>query len=143
MQKTEELVVITKTYDLILWGCNHTSRFPRQHRFVLGEHIERSLYDLLETLIQAKYTRDQQAEELLLGGSGDAQEDLVHDRKAYSSSATLTNGDLSPNSVMSLSSAARTSCSLAFHSRQRGSGEFVARIQPVHQTKTPSNAIAT
>ncbi len=50
MKKTEELVVITKTYDLILWSCNHTSRFPRQHRFVLGERLERNLYDLLETL---------------------------------------------------------------------------------------------
>ena len=57
MKKTEELVVITKTYDLILWSCNHTSRFPRQHRFVLGERLERSLYDLLELLIQAKYQR--------------------------------------------------------------------------------------
>jgi hypothetical protein len=28
MKKTEELVVITKTYDLILWSCHHTSRFP-------------------------------------------------------------------------------------------------------------------
>ena len=37
MKKHEELVVITKTYDLILWSCNHTGRFPRQHRFVLGE----------------------------------------------------------------------------------------------------------
>ena len=35
MKKAEELVVITKTYDLILWSCNHTSRFPRQHRFAL------------------------------------------------------------------------------------------------------------
>jgi len=25
----EELVVITKTYDLILWSCNHIGRFPR------------------------------------------------------------------------------------------------------------------
>jgi hypothetical protein len=47
MKKSEELVVITKTYDLILWSCNHTSRFPRQHRFVLGERLERNLYDLL------------------------------------------------------------------------------------------------
>jgi hypothetical protein len=53
----QELVVITKTYDLILWSCNHTSKFPRNHRFVLGERIERNLYDLLETLIGAKYTR--------------------------------------------------------------------------------------
>lgn len=58
MKKQEELVIITKTYDLILWSCNHTGRFPRQHRFVLGERMERSLYDLLETLIQAKYSRD-------------------------------------------------------------------------------------
>ena len=61
MKKTEELVVITKTYDLILWSCNHTSRFPRQHRFVLGERLERSLYDLLELLIQAKYSRDRKS----------------------------------------------------------------------------------
>ena len=49
--------MITKTYDLILWSCNHTCRFPRNHRFVLGERIERTLYDLLETLIEAKYSR--------------------------------------------------------------------------------------
>ena len=50
--------MITKTYDLILLSCNHTSRFHRNHRFVLGERIERNLYGLLETLIQAKYTRN-------------------------------------------------------------------------------------
>jgi hypothetical protein len=61
MKKGEELTVITKTYDLILWSCNHTSTFPRNHRFVLGERVERSLYDLLETLIQAKYTRNRRA----------------------------------------------------------------------------------
>jgi hypothetical protein len=53
----QELLVITKTYDLILWSCHHTGKFPRNHRFVLGERIERNLYDLLETLIRAKYTR--------------------------------------------------------------------------------------
>jgi hypothetical protein len=58
MAKHPELTVITKTYDLILWSCQHTSRFPRNHRFVLGERIERNLYDLLESLLKAKYTRD-------------------------------------------------------------------------------------
>jgi len=52
-----ELTVITKAYDLILWSCNHTGKFPRNHRFVLGERIERNLYDLLELLIRAKYSR--------------------------------------------------------------------------------------
>src|SRR5215469_16288867 len=60
MAKDQELIVITKTYDLILWSCNHTSRFPRNHRFVLGERIERNLYNLLETLIQAKYNKARQ-----------------------------------------------------------------------------------
>jgi 23S rRNA-intervening sequence protein len=60
IKKDQELIVITKTYDLILWSCNHTSRFPRNHRFVLGERIERNLYNLLETLIAAKYTKNRQ-----------------------------------------------------------------------------------
>jgi hypothetical protein len=58
MNRTRELTVITKTYDLILWSCHHTAKFPRSHRFVLGERIERNLYDLLETLIKARYTRE-------------------------------------------------------------------------------------
>ena len=41
-------------------ACNHTGKFPRNHRFVLGERIERNLYDLLEILIRAKYTRNRQ-----------------------------------------------------------------------------------
>jgi hypothetical protein len=60
MKKAEELTVIAKTYDLILWSCNHTGKFPRNHRFVLGERIERNLYNLLETLIAAKYTKNRQ-----------------------------------------------------------------------------------
>jgi hypothetical protein len=59
-KRTDELTVITKAYDLILWSCNHTGRFPRNHHFVLGERIERNLYDLLETLIRAKYSRQRQ-----------------------------------------------------------------------------------
>ncbi len=59
-RRTEELIVITKAYDLILWSCHHTGKFPRNHRFVLGERIERNLYDLLEILIRAKYTRQRQ-----------------------------------------------------------------------------------
>src|SRR3954468_8861199 len=60
MKTAAELIVITKTYDLILWSCNHTGKFPRNHRLVLGERIERNLYNLLETLIQAKYTKSRQ-----------------------------------------------------------------------------------
>jgi hypothetical protein len=60
MKKDQDLTAIKKTYDLIPWSCNHTSKFPRNHRFVLGERIERNLNNLLETLIAAKYTKNRQ-----------------------------------------------------------------------------------
>jgi hypothetical protein len=47
-------------YDLILWSCNRTSKFPRNHCFVLGERIEPNVYGLIETLIAAKYTKNRQ-----------------------------------------------------------------------------------
>jgi hypothetical protein len=34
-----ELQVIAKSYDLILWFCRHTGKFPRNHRLMLGERI--------------------------------------------------------------------------------------------------------
>ena len=51
----EELVIITKTYDFILWSSNHTGKFPRNHRFVLGERIERNLYDVLEQRLATSF----------------------------------------------------------------------------------------
>ncbi|MFZ0256739.1 MAG: diversity-generating retroelement protein Avd [Gammaproteobacteria bacterium] len=53
-----ELQVIDKVYELVLWSCRHIARFPRSHRFTLGERMERRLYTLLETLLRAKYSRD-------------------------------------------------------------------------------------
>jgi len=60
MKKHEELVIITKTYDLILWSCNHTGRFPRQQRFVLGERIERPVPQSIQ-LHSHRLTRSQPA----------------------------------------------------------------------------------
>lgn len=42
------------------WSCGHIARFPRSYRFTLGERIERRLYELLEVLIAARYTRERQ-----------------------------------------------------------------------------------
>ncbi len=61
LKKNEELTVINKTYDLIVWTVNHTSRFPRNHRHVLGVRIEQHLYDVLELLIEAKFSRQRRA----------------------------------------------------------------------------------
>ena len=48
----DELVVITRTYDFILWSCDHVSKFPRNHRFVLGDVI--SFEALLRAAEQAR-----------------------------------------------------------------------------------------
>ena len=45
LKKNEELTVITKTYDLILWTVNHTSRFPR------NDPLTRSASDLALGLV--------------------------------------------------------------------------------------------
>ena len=36
-----EMLVITKVYDLVLWSCERVAKFPRSHRFTLGDRIER------------------------------------------------------------------------------------------------------
>ena len=51
----EELPIIQKTYDLILWYAPHINKWPRDTKFILGDRIQNALYDLLETLITARY----------------------------------------------------------------------------------------
>ena len=34
-----ELVVITKTYDLVLWSCRHLAKFPWRYRFTVGLRV--------------------------------------------------------------------------------------------------------
>jgi len=53
-----ELPVIQRIYDMILWMTNHLDHFPRARRYTLGTRIEDTLYDLLERCIEARYTRD-------------------------------------------------------------------------------------
>ena len=56
-----EMLLITKVYDLVVWSCRHVAKFPRSHRFTLGDRLEVRLYEVLEMLIRAKYTRDRRA----------------------------------------------------------------------------------
>ncbi len=57
-EKQNELPVILKLYDLILWTMNHTAKFPRHHRYSLGAKIEATLLNLLDILIEARYSKD-------------------------------------------------------------------------------------
>ncbi|MBI1918348.1 MAG: diversity-generating retroelement protein Avd [Planctomycetes bacterium] len=53
-----DLPVIAKAYDFLIWTSRHVARFPRLHRFNVGERMERHLYGILEGLLRAKFTRD-------------------------------------------------------------------------------------
>ena len=57
----QEVPVILKLYDLMLWTLNHTARFPRHHRYSLGTKIEATLLELLDVLIEARYVREKTA----------------------------------------------------------------------------------
>ena len=56
-QAPAELVAITKAYDLVREMTQRVGKFPRASRFVLGDRILNKVYDVLELLIEAKYTK--------------------------------------------------------------------------------------
>ena len=60
----DELPIIQKTYDLIKWYVPILNRLPRDYRFELGSRIIQELYDLLDKLILARYTRAGRVEQL-------------------------------------------------------------------------------
>jgi len=53
--------IIPKLYDFIKWSINRISKFPRDQKFLLGDRIENLLFDILEFLIEAVYTKHKKA----------------------------------------------------------------------------------
>lgn len=54
-------VAVTKAYDLVRWLIGHVGKFPRSHRYALGERIEQRMLSVLELLVQAAYSQDKKA----------------------------------------------------------------------------------
>lgn len=48
---------VPKLYDVIKWLLPHVEKFPRSHKFTLGDRIANTALDTLELLIEATYTR--------------------------------------------------------------------------------------
>ena len=53
-----DLPIIQKTYDLIKWYVPILNRLPKTHKYLLGDRIISGLYDFLEGLILAQYSRE-------------------------------------------------------------------------------------
>ena len=54
------LVAIQKAYDLAREITERTRKLPRDLRFVLGDRMLSTAYDVLDLLLEARYTRRRQ-----------------------------------------------------------------------------------
>lgn len=59
--RQDELPIIQRMYDLILWYVPRLNKLPRNYKFALGDRIQAQLYGILEGLIRARYARDKLA----------------------------------------------------------------------------------
>jgi hypothetical protein len=48
-----ESTVFVRTYDFISWIIPHVIKFPRIHRFGIGERIQRLVFDFQDRLVAA------------------------------------------------------------------------------------------
>lgn len=53
---THELAMVQRSYDLIKWYVPILNRLPKDHKFILGNKIIHSLYEILEDLITAQFS---------------------------------------------------------------------------------------
>ena len=49
-------------YQFLLWLVPTVEKFPRSHKFLLGDRIQGIALDVLERLIEATYTRHRQSQ---------------------------------------------------------------------------------
>ncbi len=60
-----ESPLFVRTHDLVLWMIPHVQKFPRIHRFGLGERVQRLLLDFQDSLVAAGKTKSQTRREHL------------------------------------------------------------------------------
>jgi len=53
--------VIRVAYDFATWAIPAIAKLPRNKRYTLGEKIENKIFDLIDILLQAQYSREKSA----------------------------------------------------------------------------------
>ena len=77
-----ELPVIQRIYDFTLWLVPILNRWPRDHKFALGDRMVSGAYDLLEGLVGCRYLKDKERRLAAMNGLLDRlryQIRLAHD----------------------------------------------------------------
>lgn len=49
----DDMIILTQTYDLLVWLLPRTERFPKSQRFVITERLQNAALDFQETLFLA------------------------------------------------------------------------------------------
>lgn len=57
IKESGELSAITRAFDLVREMTQRVGKLPRDVKFILGDRILTTSYDVLDTLIEAKYSR--------------------------------------------------------------------------------------
>jgi hypothetical protein len=60
-----ESPLFVRTHDLVLWLIPHVQKFPRAHRFGLGERVQRLLLDFQDALVAAGKSKAEKRREYL------------------------------------------------------------------------------
>ena len=58
MATDKELPILRAWYEFTVWLVPKIGKFPRDLRFTLGERVERRTFEILELLIQARYSKE-------------------------------------------------------------------------------------
>ncbi len=53
----DDMVIFTRTFDLITWLMPHTLNFPRNQRFVITSRLQNALLSFQEFIVDANYQR--------------------------------------------------------------------------------------
>lgn len=56
MGNKNDITVLPLLYDLIVWFSGKISAYPKKFKYSLGERITNTLLDILERLIEARYS---------------------------------------------------------------------------------------
>lgn len=63
---SEEMVIFTRTYDLVTWLLPLTEKFPRSQRFVVTQRLHTALLNFQELIIEANALRNRQRLEKII-----------------------------------------------------------------------------
>ena len=60
MRKTDELPIFSRWMQFLEWLLPATEKFPKRVRFTFADRINNLALDIVEDLVEARYSRDKQ-----------------------------------------------------------------------------------